>query len=86
MAGMSAKIRAEAAAGTPSTSDVYLGPAAFAIPMIKRKVLLSRPWTKYLPGRITQDRIHRAAFVHIPRGLTLARQIIGIGLHALHPR
>ncbi len=38
MAAMSAKIRAEAAAGTPATSDIYLGPAAFAIPMVKRKV------------------------------------------------
>jgi iron(III) transport system substrate-binding protein len=55
MAGMSAKIRAEAAAGTPATSDIYLGSSPFALPLLKRKVLLAYPWTKLLPGRITSE-------------------------------
>jgi len=55
MAAMSSKIRAEAAAGTPASSNVYLGPAPFAAPMVKRKVLIKRPWPKYLPGRITDE-------------------------------
>lgn len=53
MPGMSAKIRAEAAAGRPASSDVYLGSSPFTLPLIKRKVLLTYPWKKFLPGRIT---------------------------------
>lgn len=53
MAGMSGKIRAEAAAGQPSSTDVYLGSAPFVLPLIKRKVAISVHYTKLLPGRIT---------------------------------
>jgi iron(III) transport system substrate-binding protein len=53
MAATSAKIRAEAAAGQPATSDVYLGSSPFALPLVQRKILLQYPWTKLLPGRIT---------------------------------
>lgn len=53
MAAMSGKIRAEVAAGQPATSDTYLGSSPFALPLIKRKVLVAFPYTKMLPGRIT---------------------------------
>lgn len=53
MAAMSGKIRAEAAAGQPATSDIYLGSAPFVLPLIKRKVGMAFPYTKMLPGRIT---------------------------------
>jgi iron(III) transport system substrate-binding protein len=53
MAATSAKIRAEAAAGQPATSDVYLGSSPFILPLVQRKVLKPYPWTKMLPGRIT---------------------------------
>jgi len=53
MAATSAKIRAEAAAGQPATSDVYLGSSPFALPLVQRKIGLKFPWTKLLPGRIT---------------------------------
>ena len=55
MAGMSAKIRAEVAAGQPATSDIYIGTAPFVLPLLKRKVLIKHPWTKYLPVRIPSD-------------------------------
>jgi ABC-type Fe3+ transport system substrate-binding protein len=57
MAAMSGKIRAEAAAGQPSTSDVYLGSAPFVLPLIQRDVLLAFPYTKMLPGRITSEMV-----------------------------
>jgi ABC-type Fe3+ transport system substrate-binding protein len=63
MAGMSAKIRAEAAAGQPATSDVYLGSAPFALPLIKRKVLVAYPWTELLPGRITNEMVEAGGVV-----------------------
>ena len=37
MPGMSAKIRAEAAAGTPSTTDIFLGSSPYMLPLLKRK-------------------------------------------------
>lgn len=55
MAATSAKIRAEAAAGQPATTDVYLGSSPFILPLVKRKVLLTFDWTKLLPGRITDE-------------------------------
>ena len=53
MAATSAKIRAEYAAGQPSTADVYLGSSPFILPLVQRKVLKPYPWTSLLPGRIT---------------------------------
>lgn len=70
MAATSARIRAEAAAGQPSTTDVYLGSSPFALPLVKRKVLLKRPWTKYLPGRITGRMVEGdSTLVRIATGL-----------------
>lgn len=57
MAGMSGKIRAEAAAGQPASSDIYLGSAPFVLPLVKRKVVMAFPYTKMLPGRITAEMI-----------------------------
>ncbi|MDC0033887.1 extracellular solute-binding protein, partial [Alphaproteobacteria bacterium] len=71
MAGMSAKIRAEAAAGTPATSDIYLGSSPFALPLIKRKILIAYPWTKLLPGRITAAMVEaRGAVIRVATGLS----------------
>ncbi len=53
MAATAAKIRAEYAANQPATADVYLGSSPFILPLITRKVLKPYPWTKFLPGRIT---------------------------------
>ncbi len=70
MAAMSAKIRAEAAAGRPATSDVYLGSSPFTLPLIKRKVLLTYPWKKFLPGRITSAMVEGGGtVVRIATGL-----------------
>jgi len=70
MAATSAKLRAEAAANQPATTDVYLGSSPFALPLIKRKVLLPLPWDKYLPGRITPAMIEAGgAVVRIATGL-----------------
>jgi ABC-type Fe3+ transport system substrate-binding protein len=53
MPATSAKIRAEAAAGQPATTDVYLGSSPFALQLVQREIGLRYPWTKLLPGRIT---------------------------------
>jgi len=70
MAATSAKLRAEAAAGQPASTDVYLGSSPFALPLVKRKVLLSFPWTKFLPGRITGKMVEGdGTLVRIATGL-----------------
>lgn len=55
MPGMTAKISAEAAAGQPASSDIYLGAAWTTQPLVQRKLLVAYPWTKLLPGRIAPE-------------------------------
>jgi ABC-type Fe3+ transport system substrate-binding protein len=69
MAGMSAKVRAEVAAGQPATADTYLGSSPFALPLVKRKVLIAFPYAKMLPGRITPAMVEGGnTFVRIATG------------------
>ena len=52
---LASKIVTEAAAGQKATSDVYIGANYAASILTTRNGMIAEPWTKLLPGRITDD-------------------------------